>query len=58
MGQANIFNLLGIYFNTDLAKMMEQNYTPKIRALEHMLKNWELEMCPWDKDAPAFAKFV
>ena len=32
------FKLLGININTDLAKMMEQNYTPKIRALEHMVK--------------------
>ena len=58
MGQANNFKLLGINFNTDLAKMMEQNYTPKIRALEHMVKKWELEMCPWDTDAPTIAKFV
>ena len=33
--------LLGINFNTDLTKMMEQNYTPKIRALENIVKRWE-----------------
>ena len=32
------FKLLGINFNTDLTKMMEQNYTPKIRALENIVK--------------------
>ena len=32
------FKLLGINFNTDLIKMMEQNYTPKIRALENIVK--------------------
>ena len=35
------FKLLGINFITDLTKMMEQNYTPKIRALENMVKRWE-----------------
>ena len=35
------FKLLGINFNTDLTKMMEQNYTPKIRALENIVESWE-----------------
>ena len=33
-----IFKLLGINFNADLTKMMEQNYTQNIRALENMVK--------------------
>ena len=35
------FKLLGINFNTDLAKMMEQNCTSKLRAQENMVKGWE-----------------
>ena len=35
------FKLLGINFNTDLTKMMEQNCTSKLRALENMVKGWE-----------------
>ena len=37
------FKLLGINFNTDLTKMMEQNYTPKIRALENIVKGGKKE---------------
>ena len=30
------FKLLGVNCNTDLTKLMEQNYTHKIRALDNM----------------------
>ena len=43
------FKLLGINFNTDLTKMMEQNYTPKIRALENMVKRWGKNLKPLGK---------
>ena len=44
------FKLLGINFNTDLTKNMEQNYRPKIRALENIVKRWEKETWHhWEK---------
>ena len=35
------FKLLGINFNTDLSKMIKENYKPKIQALENMCRQWE-----------------
>ena len=35
------FKLLGINFNTDLTKLIEENFTPKIQALETVIKQWE-----------------
>ena len=36
----NKFKLLGIHFNTDLGKMMKENYIPKITQMEKVLKQW------------------
>lgn len=35
------FRLLGINFNTDLQKMIKENYTTKIEHLENMIKQWQ-----------------
>ena len=35
------FKILGINFNTDLTKMIKENYTPKMQTLENMIKQWE-----------------
>ena len=32
---------MGINFNTDLTKLIKENFTPKIQALEIMIKQWE-----------------
>ena len=37
---SNQFNLLGILFNTDLDKMIENNYIPKVTHMEKILKQW------------------
>ena len=37
---SNQFNLLGILFNTDLDKMIENNYIPKVTQMEKILKQW------------------
>ena len=35
------FKLLGINFNVDLEKMIEENYEIKIQQLEKTVKQWE-----------------
>lgn len=35
------FKLLGINFNTDLTKMIKENYMPKVQTLEKQIKQWE-----------------
>ena len=37
---SNQFNLLGILFNTDLDKMIENDYIPKVTQMEKILKQW------------------
>ena len=37
---SNQFNLLGILFITDLDKMIENNYIPKVTHMEKILKQW------------------
>ena len=37
---SNQFKLLGILFNTDLYKMIENNYIPKVTQMEKILKQW------------------
>ena len=37
---SNQFKLLGILFNTDLDKMIENNYIPKVTQMEKILKQW------------------
>ena len=37
---SNQINLLGILFNTDLDKMIENNYIPKVTQMEKILKQW------------------
>ena len=37
----NKFKLLGIHFNTDLGKMIKDNYTLKIMQMEKIIKQWE-----------------
>ena len=37
----NSFRLLGINFNTDLEKMLKDNYTPRITQMEKRIKQWE-----------------
>ena len=37
----NNFRLLGINFNTDLEKMLKDNYTPRITQMEKRIKQWE-----------------
>ncbi|MCU7951730.1 MAG: reverse transcriptase family protein, partial [gamma proteobacterium symbiont of Bathyaustriella thionipta] len=34
------FKLLGIHFNSDLEKMIKDNYTPKMIQMEKVLKQW------------------
>ena len=36
----NQFKLLGILFNTDLDKMIKNNYIPKVTQMEKILKQW------------------
>ena len=35
------FKMLGINFNTDLTKMIKENYMQKVKTLESMIKQWE-----------------
>ena len=37
---SNQFKLLGILFNTDLDKMIKNNYIPKVTQMEKILKQW------------------
>ena len=36
----NQFKILGILFNTDLDKMIKNNYIPKVTQMEKILKQW------------------
>ena len=38
---SNQFKLLGILFNTDLDKMIENNYIPNVTQMEKILKQWD-----------------
>ena len=37
---SNQFKLLRILFNTDLDKMIKDSYTPKVKQMEKILKQW------------------
>ena len=48
---SNQFKLLGILFNTDLDKMIENNYIPKVTQMEKILKQWnKLSLSPIGKN--------